>query len=110
MVELDGMRLYNTVAWYDFLLYYICVIYECPTEGNSFTGTVPKEIGDLANLRTLSVGSNKLSGSLPAELGILDGLENLDIGKGAITYGTEYILVFYFILNHILIHFLQILC
>ena len=50
-------------------------------EGNSFTGTVPKEIGDLANLKTLNAGSNNLEGSLPVELGNLDGLENFDIGK-----------------------------
>jgi len=80
MVELDGMRLYNTVAWYDFLLYDICVIYECPTEGNSFTGTVPKEIGDLANLKTLSVRENSFEGTIPTEIGELSFLVNLNLG------------------------------
>ena len=49
------------------------------TEGNSFTGTVPKEIGDLANLKTLNAGSNNLEGvQRTGSVQILDLVNNTE--------------------------------
>ncbi|KAF8408687.1 hypothetical protein HHK36_004750 [Tetracentron sinense] len=44
---------------------------------NAFSGTIPKELGSLLDLRMLSFGMNNLSGSLPPELGNLVKLERL---------------------------------
>ena len=47
--------------------------------GNSLTGAVPPEIGELINLRYLSLGSNQLTGTLPPEVGNLTRLEVLSL-------------------------------
>jgi len=35
---------------------------------NNFSGDIPKELGDLAELELLDLRDNNLSGSIPAEL------------------------------------------
>ena len=47
---------------------------ELRLDGNGLTGSIPPELGDLANLRLLYLDSDWLSGSIPPELG---GLANL---------------------------------
>ena len=43
-------------------------------DGNQLSGSIPSELGNLANLRTLSLSNNRLSGSIPSELGDLANL------------------------------------
>ena len=42
--------------------------------GNQLSGTIPSELGNLANLRWLYLPSNQLSGTIPSELGNLANL------------------------------------
>ena len=44
---------------------------------NQLTGEIPAELGELTNLRLLSLSSNQLTGEIPAELGSLPSLESL---------------------------------
>ncbi len=44
---------------------------------NNLNGTIPAEIGDLANLTSLNLGGNQLTGSIPHEIGNLTNLDHL---------------------------------
>ena len=46
---------------------------------NSLTGIIPSELGDLANLTLLSLGGNSLTGIIPPELGKLARLTSLHL-------------------------------
>ncbi|KAJ6822553.1 protein MALE DISCOVERER 1-like [Iris pallida] len=46
-------------------------------QNNSFSGNIPKEIGDLHKLEVLDLGHNNLSGSVPSDLGRSSSLEFL---------------------------------
>ena len=46
----------------------------------SLNGAIPAELGNLANLRSLSLGYNDLKGAIPSELGNLANLEYLHLG------------------------------
>ncbi|XP_021658959.2 probable LRR receptor-like serine/threonine-protein kinase RFK1, partial [Hevea brasiliensis] len=48
-------------------------------ELNQFSGTVPREIGKLANFKTLMLSSNNLSGNLPMELAEMKNLTDFRI-------------------------------
>ena len=48
---------------------------------NGLTGTLPPELGRLAELRTLNLAENYLSGSIPPELGGLSKLTRLALGS-----------------------------
>ena len=48
---------------------------------NQLTGSIPPELGNLANLRALNLNSNQLTGSIPPELGNLANLEILILGR-----------------------------
>ena len=52
---------------------------------NVLTGSVPAELGNLANLETLHLGYNGLSGSIPPELGNLADLESLNLSFNSLT-------------------------
>ena len=55
---------------------------------NFLTGAIPSELGDLSNLRTLSLRDNYyLTGAIPPELGSLRDLEHLHIGDNSLTGG-----------------------
>ncbi|MDP7465645.1 MAG: leucine-rich repeat domain-containing protein [Candidatus Marinimicrobia bacterium] len=46
-------------------------------DGNSLTGSIPPEIGNLSNLTYLNLGDNQLTGSIPSEIGNLTNLTGL---------------------------------
>uniref|UniRef100_UPI00143054DB leucine-rich repeat domain-containing protein n=1 Tax=Maribellus sediminis TaxID=2696285 RepID=UPI00143054DB len=46
---------------------------------NNLYGTIPAEIGNLTNLKELSLGRNLISGTIPSDIGNLDSLEYLFI-------------------------------
>ena len=53
--------------------------------GNRLVGRIPPELGDLANLETLSFNLNELSGSLPPELRKLVNLRTLSLVRNQLT-------------------------
>ncbi|KDP23101.1 hypothetical protein JCGZ_00527 [Jatropha curcas] len=48
--------------------------------GNSFTGTIPENIGDLSSLKDLNLNDNKLVGLIPQGLADIE-LDNLDLSN-----------------------------
>lgn len=53
--------------------------------GNQLTGSIPPELGNLANLEWLDLGDNKLTGSIPPELGNLVNLRWLALDDNQLT-------------------------
>jgi len=53
--------------------------------GNSLSGNIPPELGNLTNLTKLSLNTNSLSGSIPAELGNLTNLTILYLYSNSIS-------------------------
>ena len=49
--------------------------------GNSLTGEIPSEIGNLTNLTYLQLRSNQLTGSIPPEIGNLTNLTYLSLSN-----------------------------
>ncbi len=52
---------------------------------NAVTGEIPPELADLSSLTTLALGGNALTGSIPAELGGLANLEELYLWRNDLT-------------------------
>ena len=52
---------------------------------NELTGSIPAELGSLANLESMSLSGNELTGSIPAELGGLTNLESLYLSSNELT-------------------------
>ncbi len=52
---------------------------------NGLAGTIPSELGNLANLNTLDLGSNQLTGGIPSELGNLTNLNWLSLWDNQLT-------------------------
>ncbi|WP_420449635.1 M66 family metalloprotease [Candidatus Palauibacter sp.] len=48
---------------------------------NDLTGEIPAQLGNLTRLEVLSIGDNPLSGRIPPELGGLPALRDLDLGR-----------------------------
>ena len=53
--------------------------------GNSLTGEIPPELGNLTNLEWLSLDNNSLTGEIPSELGDLSSLEVLWLYNNSLT-------------------------
>ncbi|XLU22917.1 hypothetical protein S245_058983 [Arachis hypogaea] len=52
---------------------------------NKLTGTIPKEIGNIATLKLLLLNGNNLSGSLPDELGNLTKLNRFQVDENQLS-------------------------
>ena len=52
---------------------------------NALTGSVPRDLGSLTNVRSLYLSSNELTGSIPRELGNLRNLEGLGLWGNELT-------------------------
>ena len=57
----------------------------CGSADNSLTGSIPKELGNLSNLRILALNRNDLTGSIPKELGNLSSLQELYLNGNDLT-------------------------
>ena len=54
-------------------------------DSNNLTGTIPPEVGNLAKLEYLSLHDNQLTGTIPPELGRLTNLGRLYLGVNRLT-------------------------
>ena len=52
---------------------------------NDLTGSIPTELGNLTNLTELDLNSNDLTGTIPTELGSLANLTRLDLASNGLT-------------------------
>ncbi len=52
---------------------------------DGLAGTIPARLGDLSNLRELTLARNRLTGAIPAKLGDLSDLEDLHLGHNRLT-------------------------
>ena len=53
--------------------------------GNQLSGSIPSELGNLANLQALNLWGNQLSGPIPSELGNLDNLQALRLDSNQLS-------------------------
>lgn len=54
-------------------------------KNNELTGSIPAELGNLSNLRKLTVINNRLTGIIPATMGNLSNLRQLWLGNNQLT-------------------------
>ena len=54
-------------------------------KNNQLTGTIPSQLGNLANLQELWLQDNQLTGTIPTELGNLTNLTGLDVSNNQLT-------------------------
>ena len=54
-------------------------------EGNGLTGVIPPDLGNLANLLTLTFDANDLTGEIPSELGSIASLQTLHLAGNQLT-------------------------
>ena len=55
------------------------------SDNNALVGTIPTEIGKLANIEVLEVDVNELTGTIPTELGNLLNMVEMDLDKNKLT-------------------------
>ena len=54
-------------------------------ESNKFNGIIPREIGALKNINDLTLSSNQLIGNIPSEIGGLKSLEHLALNSNTLS-------------------------
>lgn len=59
-------------------LFFQCFLVKLSLTENTLTGTLPTELGNLANLAALEIHSNFLSQTIPTEIGNMKNLALLD--------------------------------
>eukprot|EP00978_Attheya_sp_CCMP212_P030324 scaffold111055_cov52-Attheya_sp.AAC.3 len=88
MTQLGAYRYNNS----DFPFSYLLLIYAIPdlklslTE-NVLTGTLPTELGNMADLNALEIHSNFLSQTIPTEIGNMKNLTLLDVTGNMLSGG-----------------------
>ena len=70
--------------WYGLSLYNGHVS-DISLSSNQLSGTIPPELGNLTNLRSLYLYSNQLSGTIPPELGNLTDLQVFDLNDNQLS-------------------------
>ena len=65
--QLTGLQLLALHSW------------EYDPEGNFLTGTIPSELGNMPNLRSLDLSGNNLTGTVPESLNSLTTLRGIDV-------------------------------
>ncbi|CAI0476330.1 unnamed protein product [Linum tenue] len=53
--------------------------------GNNLIGTIPKELGNLKQLKRLDLGANQLMGPIPPELATISGIMKLNLQSNGLT-------------------------
>ena len=76
-LKLDGNRLSGTIPPD---LGRLADLTSLDLSHNDLSGQIPSEIGSLANLNVLTLGNNQLDGHIPSEIGKLSKLEELRLG------------------------------
>ncbi|MCP5050355.1 MAG: hypothetical protein GY940_24540, partial [bacterium] len=78
-LDADGFAMPGTEeSWYGIRLEGNLVS-QINLSGNTLTGSIPSELGNLSNLEQLYLYDNQLSGSIPPELGNLGNLQQLHL-------------------------------
>ncbi|KAK6230794.1 hypothetical protein QUC31_002312 [Theobroma cacao] len=57
--------------------------------GNRLSGSIPKELGNITTLTSISAEFNQLSGALPQELGKLPKIQRIDLSYNNFTAGSQ---------------------
>lgn len=63
-------------------------LYDLQLQGNSLTGTIPTELGQLERLQVLRLDTNSLTGNIPAEIGSITTLSDLYVNGNSGMSGT----------------------
>ncbi|CAI0414440.1 unnamed protein product [Linum tenue] len=53
--------------------------------GNNLIGTIPKELGNLKQLKRLDLGANQLTGQIPPELATISGIMKINLQSNGLT-------------------------
>jgi Leucine-rich repeat (LRR) protein len=53
-------------------------------EGNKLSGPIPREFGNMENLRNLSLANNQLTGPIPPDLSRLQDLQQCHLGGNSL--------------------------
>jgi Leucine-rich repeat (LRR) protein len=72
-------------TWTDLMFNAQGCVEEVLLENNNLIGTLPIELGNLANLVTLRLSNNKITGNIPTEMGKLSNLWELDLSGNQLT-------------------------
>ncbi|OEL37882.1 putative leucine-rich repeat receptor-like protein kinase, partial [Dichanthelium oligosanthes] len=80
-LSLEGLILQQGLDWFSTCSHWILE----SLAGCSFTGEIPKELGQLSKLLFLSLNSNKFSGQIPPALGALSNLYWFDLADNKLT-------------------------
>ena len=85
-LELSGINwMYRSFAVRDFAHLFALIGHPADYNGPALTGFIPRELGNLTGLRTLTLSYSRLRGGIPPELGKLGKLRTLDLANSGVT-------------------------